>query len=103
MSYDFSSRRWLIFGICLLIWIGLGGFSNFGFPSLIQIDPARIHRVWVRFTTLFVFGAVMASFVDHYVGHMPPSNLRPLYIIIGGLLMLLASILLVSLRVKAGA
>jgi hypothetical protein len=100
MSYDFSLRRWITFGCCILVWIACGGLSQFGIHGLIQLDMERLSRAGVRFCGLFFVGAGLASFVDHYVGHMPPSNLRPVYVIIGALMMAIAIMLLMSLRIN---
>ena len=76
-----------------------GGFSNFGWGGGVEIDVERLRRAWPKFFALFACGGVSSSFVDHYVGHMPPSNLRPVYVIIGLAMMSIAVLLLLSLRV----
>jgi hypothetical protein len=101
MSYDFSRGRLLLFGCCVLVWIACGGLSQFGLRGLVQLDIARLSRSWTRFGGLFFVGATLTSFVDHYVGIMPPSNLRPVYVVIGTLLMAIAIMLLMSLRINS--
>jgi hypothetical protein len=98
MNYNFAPARCLLFFLCFLPWALAGGFTHLGYAGVAHLDPTRLAVVWPRLVMLFGIGAGCASFVDHHVGHMPPSNLRPLYVILGGILMGLALMLVLNVR-----
>lgn len=69
----------------------LGGFT----PPWIRLglDPGAIPgRPWMTCVLMYLAGAAMATIVDHWVGLMPPSNLRLLYVV-GGVLLMAAAVL----------
>ena len=85
MEFNFEWRRlWLLAVL-------LGGFACLGGFSAPQADeehsPARARKAWSYCVVLFVIGAASASVVDHYTSTMSHSNLRSVYVLLGGLLM----------------
>ncbi len=47
---------------------------------------------------LFVGGAVSATVIEHSIGHMDPTNLRPAYIFMGVVLMMASVLWLKALK-----
>lgn len=62
----------------MLVLTLMGGFAS----------PLIGTRAWMRLFIMFTVGAVSVSVVDHDVGTIDRSNLRGLYIVFGGLLMI---------------
>ncbi len=87
MEFAFSPLRVGLLLACLAGFAILGGFtppeSHLGYENI----PTKGVRAWLYCVAMFVTGAVSATVVDHWVGIMPPSSLRPLYVIAGVLLM----------------
>lgn len=86
MEWNFDFRRVLILVVCLAGFALLGGFKQpvveDGYHS-----QTRVTKAWVACVMMFIGGAVCVSIVDHTVGTMDLTNLRPGYIVMGVLLM----------------
>lgn len=85
MEFNFEWRRLLLLAVLLGAFASLGGFSA---PQADEEhSPARARKAWFYCVLLFTTGAACACVVDHYTGTMSHSNLRPVYVLLGGLLM----------------
>ena len=62
----------------MLVFILVGGFAS----------PLVGRQAWMRLFIMFVASAVSVSLIDHEVGTIDRSNLRGLYLVVGGLLMI---------------
>lgn len=96
MELDFSLRRVLILAALLGLFTALGGFSA-PEPSQ-EFQSPRVHKAWFMCIVLFVGGAASATIVEHSIGHMDPTNLRPAYIFIGIVLMIAGVLWLKALK-----
>lgn len=85
MEFNFEWRRLLLLAVLLGGFASLGGFSAPHADE--EHSPARTRKAWLYCIVLFATGAACASVVDHYTGTMSHSNLRPAYVLLGGLLM----------------
>jgi len=98
MEFNFDFRRLILLSVLLSGFAMLGGFS----VPKVSIDgphsQARVQKAWGYCVLLFVIGAVSTSLVEHTVGHMDPTNLRPAYIVLGVVLMIASIIWLRSFR-----
>lgn len=96
MEFDFSLRRVLILAALLGIFATLGGFTA---PQpREEYSTSRVRKAWLMCIVLFVGGAVSATVIEHTVGHMDPTNLRPAYIFIGVILMIAGALWLRSMK-----
>lgn len=85
MEFDFSLRRSLLLAALVGAFVLLGGFSA---PEVNEYyDASRVQRAWLLCMALFVGGAISVSVIEHTMGHMDPTNLRPAYVFIGVVLM----------------
>ena len=88
MELNLSLGRILALCAFLAIFAALGGFSS---PSLAEdsiLDARRVGKAWIYCVLVFISGAVCASVIDHFVGTLDRSNLRPLYVAVGLVLMI---------------
>jgi hypothetical protein len=98
MEFNFDLRR------LLLLAVLLGGFAFLGGFTAPQVGPdsphqsSRVQKAWSYCVVLFLFGAASATIVEHTVGYMDPTNLRPAYIVLGVLLMIASIVWLRSLK-----
>lgn len=98
MELNFDFRRLLILVACLAGFALMGGFSK---PEIRQDGmhhSTQVHKAWFYCVILFVAGAVSVSVVDHSIGYMDPTNLRPAYIFLGIVLMIASFVWLRSLK-----
>lgn len=81
MSINFGPLRLITFVICVMAFWALDGFVN----TVPDADghPVSLGGAWVRPLLMFFLGAVMVSFVDHYIGNVERQNLRWLYLLVG--------------------
>lgn len=90
MELTFTPLRAVLLAVCLGLFAMAGGFfppeSHLGLEGV----PARAGRSWLICVAMFVAGAVSATLVDHQIGMMPPTSLRPVYVV-GGILLMGAS------------
>lgn len=96
MEFDFSPRRSLLLAVLLGVFTLLGGFSEPKVSDDRETTP--VHRAWFMCMVLFVGGAAAASVIEHTIGHMDPTNLRPAYIFIGVVLMVASVLWLKALK-----
>ncbi len=87
MQGNFSPLRLLILGLCLAGFWLYGGFESPLEGLAFEGSAHRASRGWVACIAMFLVGAVLVSVIDHYAGTMEPTNLRPLHIVLGVLLM----------------
>lgn len=91
MEFTFTPLRVGLLLACLGVFAAFGGFTSpaahLGFEEYQSIRS----RPWIHCVAMFVTGAVAATIVDHWVGIMPPSSLRPIYVIGGVLLMVVST------------
>ena len=89
MNFNFDLSRLLLLALCLGAFAALGGFSPRALDRSGQQALAITNTTdpWLKCVTLFIAGAVCVSLVDHRVGLMEPTNLRPLYIVLGVIVM----------------
>jgi hypothetical protein len=86
MEFNFSLRRSLLLAALLGAFALFGGFSA---PEMSEYHHSRhVSRAWFMCIVLFVGGAVSFSIIEHTIGLMDPTNLRPAYVFIGLVLML---------------
>lgn len=92
MEFGFSPARVVALIVLLVVFALLDGFTPPFFDEEMStgFSSTRLMRGWFYCVLLFVSGAVLATVVDHWVGLMPPSNWRPLYMIGGVVLMVVA-------------
>ena len=76
MELNFSIKRLLLLFMFLGVFAILGGFNPPFLSSDSVLDPHRVAKSWRYCVLIFVVGAVCASFVDHFVGHIDRSNIR---------------------------
>lgn len=94
MEFHFTRKRVALLLALFAVFALLGGFT----PPFQGVDMEmgafvrRAYRAWYVCIVMFAAGAVMATVVDHWVGMMPPSNWRPLYIVGGVALMIVATV-----------
>lgn len=91
MEFHFTPLRTGLLVALLVVFALLGGFT----PPWIHLglEPGSLPgRPWLSCVLMFVAGAGMSTVVDHWVGMVPPSNLRLLYVI-GGVFLMTASVL----------
>jgi len=101
MEFNFELRRILILLACLLGFPLIGGFAP-PKPSKDSIqNEGRLQKAWFYCVTAFVVGAVSVSVVDHQVGTMDSSSLRPAYIVLGVILMIIGALWIHSLKSAA--
>jgi hypothetical protein len=90
MEFTFTPFRAGSLIVLLAIFALIGGFS----PPWVRlgVDPSVVHsRPWLTCVLMFITGAAMTTVVDHWVGMMPPSNWRPLYVV-GGVVLMIAAV-----------
>ncbi|CAN5565960.1 hypothetical protein BH09VER1_BH09VER1_48310 [soil metagenome] len=80
MNFNFAPLRLLLLALCLGLFAAFGGFSEPHVSAILQGSSAD---GWLDCILLFIAGAVCVSLIDHRVGLREPTNLRPLYIILG--------------------
>lgn len=96
MEFDFSLRRSLLLAALVGAFAFWGGFSA---PEVSEYHHSRhVHRAWFMCIVLFVGGAVSVSVIEHTVGLMDPTNLRPAYVFIGVILMVAGVLWLRALK-----
>lgn len=98
MSFTFAPLRLLILWVCLGAFYAYGGFDSPVVPEEAYQVPAKVKQAWFKCVLMFVAGAVSVSLVDHHVGLFEPTNLRILYVIVGIVLMVGASLWLNALK-----
>jgi hypothetical protein len=98
MEFNFGLRRLTLLAACLGVFFTLDGFSVPDAPEDSLFQPGRTQKAWFYCVVLFIGGAVSASLIDHRVGLMEPTNIRLLYILVGGILMVSAILWLRSLK-----
>lgn len=98
MEFNFDFRRLLLFAILLGGFAFIGGFSKPQLPPESLHQAARVYKAWFFCMAIFTVGAGSFSLVDHWAGTMEPVNLRPVYLLLGGLLMLAGGLWLRSLK-----
>lgn len=98
MEFNFDFRRLLLFAILLGGFALLGGFSKPELPPESLHQAARVYKAWFFCMAIFTLGAASFSLVDHWAGTMEPVNLRPVYLILGGVLMLAGGLWLRALK-----
>lgn len=100
MNFNFDLPRLLLFALCLGAFAAFGGFSPPARDRAEQQTLAITNTTdpWLKCVTLFIAGAVCVSLVDHRVGLMEPTNLRPLYIILGLIVMAAAGAWLYAIK-----
>lgn len=93
MEFNFSSARVVALIVLLVVFALLGGFTPpfFDEEMTTRFSTTRMTRGWFLCVLLFVSGAAMATVVDRWVGLMPPSNWRPIYMI-GGVVLMVAAV-----------
>ncbi|HEY1049111.1 MAG TPA: hypothetical protein VGE39_05125 [Prosthecobacter sp.] len=87
MEFNFEFRRLLLLITLLGGFAWLGGFTPPEIPPGGIHQPSAVRKAWSYCMLLFVAGAVSVSLVEHTVGHMDPTNLRPAYVLLGVVLM----------------
>ena len=92
MEFNFSWKRLVFLLACLVVFALLGGFTPPFQGEEVEMFSRKATRAWMTCILMFVTGAAMTTIVDHWVGMMPPSNWRPLYMILGILLMIVATV-----------
>ena len=92
MEFNFSWKRVAFLLVFLVIFALMGGFTPPFQGQEVEMLSRRATRAWITCILMFVTGAAMTTVVDHWVGMMPPSNWRPLYMILGILLMVVATV-----------
>ena len=92
MEFAFTPLRIAFLLACLGTFAALGGFT----PPTVHFDgemvAANSNRAWVYCVLMFLGGAALATVIDHWVGMMPPTSLRLLYVI-GGVVTMVVSTL----------
>jgi hypothetical protein len=87
MEFDFDLRRLLLLALLLGGFALLGGFQSPIVPAGGIHSAAHVNKAWSYCVVLFIIGAISATLVEHSVGFMDPTNLRPGYIVLGVLMM----------------
>lgn len=98
MDFNFDFRRLLLLTLLLGGFAWWGGFTAPAVPADGFHSPAAVRKGWTYCILLFVAGAVSASLVEHRVGLMDPTNLRPAYVLLGMVLMVAAGVWLRALK-----
>jgi dipeptide/tripeptide permease len=98
MELNFDIRRLLLLAVLLGGFALLGGFTPPEPAPHSMHNTANVRKAWTYCVALYIFGAAAASLTDHWAGTMEPVNLRPVYILVGGLLMLAGGLWLRSLK-----
>lgn len=98
MEFNFGFGRLALLAICLGVFLALGGFSVPDAAEESFFHSRKTQKAWFYCVVLFIGGAVSATLIDHRVGLMDPTNIRYLYILIGGILMVSAMLWLRSLK-----
>lgn len=98
MEFNFGFGRLALLATCLGVLFLLGGFSAPDAAEESFFQARRTQKAWFYCVVLFIGGAVSASLIDHRVGLMDPTNIRYLYILIGGILMVSSMLWLRSLK-----
>ncbi|MCX6981521.1 MAG: hypothetical protein NTV08_12310 [Verrucomicrobia bacterium] len=95
MEIRLTLLRILVFLLLLASYWWLGGFDlSTTLPHFHPNQRAMFYRI-----ILFVIGAGCVTVVEHEVGTLDRTNLRPLYLVLGTILMAAAIIWTRSLRV----
>jgi uncharacterized membrane protein YuzA (DUF378 family) len=77
MELKFTPWRVTVFVTLVVAYAAYGGFAV---PPAV---PRALMKMWLATLALFLFGAVSATVVDHWIGLMDRSNLRWFYIVVG--------------------
>ncbi len=98
MSLSFTTWRVAVFLMLIGLFAFAGGFS---LPDP-EFHHFRLREIfedsWFQMAATFVFGATSACLVDHKVGLIDPTNLRPFYLVLGILAMVTAILWLFHLK-----
>ena len=98
MELNFDRTRLLLLAACLAVFALLGGFVPPESGPEGYHQSAALSRAWVYSMALFVAGAISVSLIEHTVGYMDPTNLRPAYIVLGAGMMIAAVVWLLLLK-----
>jgi hypothetical protein len=98
MEFNFGFRRLALLAACLGVFFTLGGINVPDAPEDKLFLSRRTQKAWFYCVVLFIGGAVSVSVIDHRVGLMDSTNLRLLYILVGGILTVSAILWLRSLK-----
>lgn len=98
MEFDFDFRRLLLLALLLGGFALLGGFQRPNVPTGGIHSSTHVNKAWSYCVVLFIAGAVSATLIEHTVGYMDPTNLRPGYIVLGLLMMTAAVFWLHTLK-----
>lgn len=92
MEFTFTLKRVAALLACLVVFAWLGGFTPPFHEENLQMEmlSRKAYKSWLTCVLMFITGAAMTTVVDHWVGLLPPSNWRPLYILGGIALMIVA-------------
>lgn len=92
MEFTFTWKRVAVLLAFLAPFAWLGGFTPPYHQENLQMEmlSRKATRAWLTCVLIFITGAAMTTVVDHWVGLLPPSNWRPLYILGGIALMIVA-------------
>jgi hypothetical protein len=81
MELNFHYRRLLLLIACLAGFALLGGFTPPDSSSASR--AAQATKAWTYCIIMFSAGAVLVSVIEHRVGYIDPTSLRPAYILLG--------------------
>lgn len=98
MEFNFSFLRLALLAMLLAAFSLWGGFKAPEVPPNSFHQQSRVNKGWGYCVLLFVVGAVSVSLVEHRVGLMDPTNLRPAYVLLGVVMMLAGVIWLRALK-----
>lgn len=84
--------------VCLLLLAGYWGLGGFDLSATLPRSHPNQRAMFYRII-LFIIGAGCVTVVEHEVGTLDRTNLRPLYLVLGTILMAAAIIWTRSLRV----
>ena len=80
MEVNFSKLRVSLMLVFMLIFLVLGGYLPPVVSEESLLSQRRVTKAWLLCVVLFNAGGFCVSFVDHYVGTIDRSNMRPAYI-----------------------
>ena len=88
MEFKFTRPRVLFLIVFLAIFYAIGGFEM---PEYAK-QGNQSAKAWLGSVLLFCGGAVCTTIVDHFAGNIERTNLRAVYVIIGVILMIVATL-----------
>ncbi|MEM6915730.1 MAG: hypothetical protein AAF491_04105 [Verrucomicrobiota bacterium] len=98
MELQFTPLRLGLFLLLIGIFNFLGVFSVQSLLAEAGAQNGNAMKAWSLCVALFVIGSAFLTIVNHSIGLVHPVNLRPVYVMIGLVLIVISLLWVVALR-----